>query len=187
MRVLLAILALFATAAAASPLYRFDLVPEHSRATGKVAFLGIANASVQFPKMKGKLELWPDRPEAFAFDVVVDASALTASNGLMRRTLKGKDFFDVEEYPTFKFIGTSIDLNSDTTAKVTGDLTVRNVTKPVTLAVKFASPPTQSDGTSPIDFTATTRIDRRDFEMTAYQLLVGNKVNISIAAQMAPR
>lgn len=186
MRLLFALLAFLATTAAASPLFQFKLDSEHSSANAKVAFMGLANASAQFPQMSGEMKFWPDRPDAFEFHVVADARAITASNGIMRRTLKGPNFFDAERHPWVTFTGNAIQLTSATTGTVTGDLTARGVTRPITLTVKFASPPLLNNGSEPIDFTAATQINRREFGMTAYPLVVGNTVKIAITARMTP-
>jgi polyisoprenoid-binding protein YceI len=65
-------------------------------------------------------------------------------------------------------------------------LTARGVTKPASLIVTFDADPVRNAG-KPISFTGTTTIDRRQFGMTPYQLVVGNKVDITLKARMLPR
>ena len=70
---------------------------------------------------------------------------------------------------------------------ITGQLTARGVSRPVTLAVDFDAPLAAKPPGEPIALTATTTIDRRDFGMTSYALIVGRKVDITIRARMVPR
>ncbi|MEO1648959.1 MAG: YceI family protein, partial [Pseudomonadota bacterium] len=69
---------------------------------------------------------------------------------------------------------------------LTGQLTARGVTKPATLEVTFDTPPLTAPAGEPITFTATTRIDRREYGMKSYQFIVGNKVTITLSAKMLP-
>jgi polyisoprenoid-binding protein YceI len=69
---------------------------------------------------------------------------------------------------------------------VAGDLTARGITRPATLDVTFTADPIAQAG-KPVSFTGTTTIDRRQFGMNSYQLIVGNKVNITLKARMLPR
>ena len=186
MRSLIALLMFLPTVAAAKPLFHFTLVSDQSNADARVPFMGIAKARVSFPDMSGELSMWPDRPDAFEFHVKVDAKTIRASNQMMTRIIKGRQFFDVQNHPLITFNGTGFKLTSDTTAAVTGDMTARGMTRPVEMTVTFASPPAENDGHSPIDFTASTQINRREFGMNAYPVIVGNIVKILIKAQMRP-
>ncbi|NBC88230.1 MAG: polyisoprenoid-binding protein, partial [Alphaproteobacteria bacterium] len=67
-----------------------------------------------------------------------------------------------------------------------GVLTARGVSRPQTLTVTFDSPPGETVG-KPISFTGRTTIDRRDYGMKSYQLIVGNEVDIELRARMVPR
>jgi polyisoprenoid-binding protein YceI len=69
---------------------------------------------------------------------------------------------------------------------VSGELTARGLTRPANLAVTFDTDPVRNAG-KPVSFTGTTTIDRRQFGMKSYQLVVGNKVDITLKARMVPR
>ena len=88
--------------------------------------------------------------------------------------LKGENFFWVDRYPTVRFAGRRMVLTSATQGTVAGELTARGVTRAATLAVRFAEAPQAASG-RPIDLTGTTTIDRKDFGMNAYSLIVGRK------------
>jgi len=175
----------FATAAA-SPIYRYQLDAGGSAVEARVGFLGVSSKTANFPRMSGAIRLTPDRLDAIDLDVKLDARAITASDKTTQDRLRGAQFFDVERFPTIAFSGQRMVMTGPTTARVDGALTARGVTRPVRLDVTFAHPPAEASGTVPIGFTATTRIDRRQFGMTAYSLVVGRDVAITIKARMIP-
>ena len=119
-------------------------------------------------------------------DVEIDARRLTAGDSLTLARLKGKDFFDVERYPTVRFAGRTMQMTGPTSATVAGEVTARGVTRPAVLAVTFRDPPARATGRDPIELSARTVIDRRAFGMTAYSAIVGRKVTITIKARMTP-
>lgn len=72
------------------------------------------------------------------------------------------------------------------TAQVEGQITTRGVTRPAQLAVIFQDPPARANGHNPIQLTARTSINRKDFGMTAYPVVVGKTVTITIDARLMP-
>lgn len=185
MRALLCLSLLLLTAASA-PAQRYVLDPAASEVSARVAFLGLASKTARFPKLSGGIALAPGWLERIDLNVELDARALTAGDSVTLARLKGPAFFDVANHPTVSFRGSAMAMTGPTTATVPGELTARGVTRPATLAVTFARPPAQASGREPIDLTARTTIDRRQFGMTAYGLIVGNKVTITIRARMTP-
>jgi polyisoprenoid-binding protein YceI len=75
---------------------------------------------------------------------------------------------------------------TQTSGIVRGNLTARGVTRPVTLNVSFSAPPSTTSLKEPIRLTGVTTINRKDFGMTAYSLIVGKKVTISIRTKLVP-
>jgi polyisoprenoid-binding protein YceI len=164
--------------------YRLD--SGASNVTAKVAFLGLGSKTASFPKMSGAVTVVPDQPQRATIDVTFDARALTASDQTTTTRLRGDKFFWVAKYPTVRFVGRSLKLTSKIKGTVSGQLTARGVTRTETLNVTFDSDPATASG-KPISFTGTTRIDRRQYGMKSYQLVVGNKVDIRLRARMVPR
>lgn len=157
-----------------------------SEVTAKVPFFGLSSKSMKFPEMSGKVRIVPGSPEAATIDVTFDATALQAPDETTLKRLRGERFFWVEKYPTVRFVGKSLKLKSATRGSVAGDLTARGVTKPQTLNVTFDTDPVKSAPGQAVRFTATTTIDRREYGMKSYQLIVGNKVDITMRARMVP-
>ena len=152
----------------------------------RVGFLGIGTRTASFPAVSGSASLSPAAMDRIALDVRIDARQLTASDQLTTDRLKGKNFFDVANHPTVRFNGRALTMTGPATGRVKGDLTARGVTKPVTLDVTFSAPPASATGRESIGLTASTTIDRRDFGMTAYSLIVGKQVKITIRTRLVP-
>ena len=185
MRAPLAFLLVLVTAAT-TPTHRYRLDEAGSRASARVAFFGLASKTAGFPKMSGGIALSPERLDAIDLDVTLDARALTAGDSVTLGRLRGEKFFDVAHYPAVRFTGERMAMNGPVAATVWGEITARGVTRPAVLTVSFAQPPAQATGREPISLTARTTIDRRAFGMTAYSVIVGRNVAITIDARMVP-
>lgn len=170
----------------AAPLQRYTIDAAQSDVSARVAFFGLASKTAHFPKVSGGITLSPAGPQRIDLTVTLDATALTAPDDVTSRRLKGPRFFDVARYPTIVFRGTQMRLSGDRNASIAGQITARGVTRSATLAVRFGSPPLRGDGAAPLTLEGETTINRRDFGMTAYPLIVGRKVRISIRAMMTP-
>lgn len=157
-----------------------------SDVSAKVPFFGLASKTARFPKMAGAVTIVPDKPEAARIDVTFDATALEAPDSVTLSRLKGEKFFWVEKYPQVRFVGETLELTSATKGTLQGQLTARGVTQPATLDLEFDKPPLTAPRDQPISFTGTTTIDRRKYGMKSYQLIVGNKVKITLRAKMLP-
>lgn len=164
----------------------YDLDARESRVSARVAFFGLASKTATFPRMEGRVQVVPGAPERAVIDVTLDARALEAPDDVTLRRLRGDKFFWVERYPQVRFEGRGIVLETPTRGRVTGQLTARGVTRPETLSVEFARDPT-IEGAQPIDLTGRMEIDRRDYGMRSYALIVGNTVRISLRARLLPR
>ena len=165
---------------------RYTLDASASNVSAKVPFFGLSSKSARFPRMEGAVTIVPGAPEKAVIDVTFDATAIQAPDSVTLARLRGDKFFWVEKYPSIRFMGRSLKLVSATKGTVSGELTARGVTRPASLTVTFDADPVRNAG-KPVSFTGTTTIDRRQFGMKAYQLIVGNKVDITLKARMVPR
>ena len=170
----------------AAPGQRYVIDPAKSEVSARVAFFGLASRTARFPKVSGGIELSSDDRERIDLSVRIDATALTAPDRVTLARLKGPRFFDVARHPTIIFAGRTMTMTGARKAQIGGELTARGVTRPATLAVTFAAPPLEGGGRTPLNLEGETRIDRRDFGMTAYPLIVGSKVRIRIRAVLVP-
>jgi polyisoprenoid-binding protein YceI len=182
---LLPLLAVFALANIGAP-QRYVLDASASNVSAKVPFFGLSSKTARFPRMQGAVTIVPGAPERAVIDVTFDATAIEAPDSVTLARLRGDKFFWVEKYPSVRFVGKSLKLTSATRGTVSGELTARGVTQPQTLTVTFDADPLAQAG-KPVSFTGTTTIDRRKYGMKSYQLVVGNKVDITLKARMVPR
>jgi polyisoprenoid-binding protein YceI len=184
-RIVLALPLLLAVAAA-GPSYHYQLDSAGSQVSARVSYFGLGSKTARFPAMRGAIRLSPDRLDAIDLDVELDARALTAGSKTDTTYLKSKAFFDVATYPTVRFSGHHMVMTGPVTAQIDGQITARGVTRPAALAVTFIQPPAQANGREPIALTATTTINRRDFGMTSYGMVIGKNVAITIKARLVP-
>jgi polyisoprenoid-binding protein YceI len=182
---MLPVLALFALANIGAP-QRYVLDASASNVSAKVPFFGLASKTARFPRMQGAVTIVPGAPERAVIDVTFDATAIEAPDSVTLARLRGDKFFWVEKYPSIRFVGRSLALTSPTRGTVSGELTARGVTRPAKLDVTFTADPLAIQG-KPVSFTGTTTIDRREYGMKSYQLIVGNNVDITLKARMVPR
>lgn len=158
-----------------------------------VQHLVISRTSGRFNRWHGSV-IVPDGDLTRAVvDVVIDPSSI--DTGVRRRDkhLRSRDYLDVTRYPTITFIARQVDAEPDWRWRVTGDLTIRNITREVTLAVERQSCLRDSRGTDRARFSATTSIDRREFGFTgnlaldAGGLVIGDRIEIAVDVEAVRR
>ncbi|MER2128520.1 YceI family protein [Solibacillus sp.] len=121
----------------------------------------------------------------------IDVATINTKNEDRDNHLKSADFFDVEKYPSIKFQSTSITKSGDQ-YKITGDLTIKDMTKPVTFDVEYNGKGTNPWGVEVYGFEGETKIDREEFGLiwnTALEtggVLVGKDVKIAIEIEVNP-
>jgi polyisoprenoid-binding protein YceI len=164
---------------------RYVVDDANSDVQARVAFLGLSDKTARFPDMSGSLSLSFADLNAVDMHVTVDARTLTTGDSQTAR-LRGRQFFDVANHPTVSFVGDQIRFTGERTANVTGQITAKGITRPSTITVTFSQPLSEMSTSAPVSIVATTTIDRRQFGMTAFPLIVGNQVHITINARMVP-
>ncbi len=126
--------AALALAATASFGQEFKTDQGHTEVFFGWSHAGVSRQNGEFTKAEGTLVLDAGNLEASTLRVVIDADSLSSGFGPLDDHLKAADFLDVATYPEITFVSTAINQTSDTTADVTGDLTIHGVTQPVVLA-----------------------------------------------------
>ena len=130
-----------------------------------------------------------EEPERSHVDVDLTVASVDTGDAQRDGHLRSPDFFDAEKYPTITFRSTRVEAGNSGTWAVTGDLTVRDVTRPVTLQVDFDGANTSPMGDERIAFSAATEVDREDWGLTwnvaleTGGLLVGKKARIELNVQ----
>ncbi|CAJ8882971.1 yceI-like domain protein [Burkholderia pseudomallei] len=128
-----------AGALAASPpaATRYRLDPRHSGVTFRVDNFWHAHLTMRFARMRAELSDVGDDRLASRVDVTVDAASLGANVPFVAALVKGSAMLDVARYPEIRFVGTRFERTGATTGVLTGELTIRAMTRPITLTVRF--------------------------------------------------
>lgn len=158
-------------AAGAADTYKID--PDHVHAGFKIMHLGYSHLHGRFNKVAGSFAFDGKSADGAVVKVTIDTASLDTNHEKRDAHLKSPDFFNVLEFPEMTFTSTAVEPTGDRTAKVTGDLTLLGVTRPVTLAVTFNKASVHPfDGKKPADqqrflagFTATGTLKRSEFGM----------------------
>ena len=125
-----------------------------------------------------------ETPEQSSVEVTIQTASVDTSDEKRDGHLRSADFLDVDNYPVMTFRSTKVDLKRDGTATITGDLTVKDVTRPVTLDVEFDGAQADPWGGQRLGFSATAEIDREDWGLTwnvaleTGGVLVGKKIRL---------
>lgn len=164
--------------------------PVHSNIEFTVSHLVISDVTGRFKEFDGTLtHTKPDFSDA-KIEAVIQVKSIDTDNEKRDQHLLTPDFFNVEKFPTIKFVSTSIKKESDGNYKIIGNLTINGITKPVTLDAKYRGEIKDPRGNVKSAFKATTTIDRFDFDVKwsaplgSGELVVGKTVTINLNIQL---
>lgn len=168
--------------------YKID--PAHSEITFKVKHLMITNVTGSFTQFDATMESdaadFSDAKISFEADV----NSVTTNNEQRDTHLKSDDFFAAEKFPKLSFVSTSISKKSDDKYKLTGDLTIRDVTKTIDLDVEYGGTMTDPWGQVKAGFDVNGKINRKEFGLgwgavtEAGGVVVSDEVKLYMAVQM---
>ena len=170
------------TAAQASDSYSLD--PNHTNILFHANHFGFSSPSGRFGIKDGTLALDEQDPAKSEINVTIDTTSLATGMDKFNEHIKSPDFLDAGKFPTATFKSTKVEVTGKDTAKVSGDLTLHGVTKPVTLDVKL-----NKEGEHPmtkkkaVGFSASTTIKRTDFGVDKYVPGVSDDVKIEIESE----
>lgn len=154
--------------------------------------LGMSRQQGRVNGYEGSVVLDPAKPEAAVVEVALRVNSLQTGFDALDRALRGADYFDAAVHPVITFKSTVVKMTGEKTADLTGDLTVRGVTKPVTLAVSLTfigdhplstATPTYA-GKRAVAFSARGNVLRSDFGMTRATPMVSDDIEIAIETEL---
>ncbi|MGE0121173.1 MAG: YceI family protein [Dongiaceae bacterium] len=187
---LAACIASLATAAPAAE--RFAIDPSHSNILFLVGHLGYSRMVGQFQEFTGEFTFDEQAVEGSAVAVTISAASIDTDDQARDDHLRSPDFFNAAEFPEITFVSTAIERTGDNTGRITGELTLLGVTKPVTLDVTFNQkaphPLPQYNGVLVAGFSGRTKILRSDFGMSTFAPAIGDEIEIllEVEGQQAP-
>jgi polyisoprenoid-binding protein YceI len=154
----------------------------HTQVTWEVNHLGFSMLEGQFGASGGSITVDPAKPAATKLTVSFNINDMSVTSAPFATHLKSADFFDVAKHPTATFTSTAVAIQGNT-AKVTGNLTIKGITKPVTLDATFvgAGPNPMSKKLN-FGFRATTTIKRSDFGLGMAVPVVSDETKLTINA-----
>jgi len=165
----------------------WQIDPAHTNVEFSVRHMMISNVKGQFQKTTGTITTSSTDPASAKVDATIDATSINTRVDKRDAHLKSPAFLDVDKFPTITFQSTKVEADGPGKWKVTGDLTLHGVTKPVVLEVEGTGKPISDPmGNTRAGASATTTIKRSDFGLTWNQpleaggVMVGDEVAISI-------
>jgi polyisoprenoid-binding protein YceI len=170
------------------PAGTYALDPLHSELGFRVRHLGISNVDGSFNDFTGTIVVPESGLAEMTADLAADVSSIDTQNADRDDHLRSPDFFAAEEHPEITFQATSVTPTGGNTFDLTGDLTMRGTTLPVTLQGEYLGA-ASIRGTEKIGFQAEGEIDRQDWGLSwsetneAGEIIVGDTVTLMISAQ----
>ncbi len=181
----LALAACLALAVAPLGATTYTIEPDYTQAVFRWSHLGFSNPAAQFSQGQGTLEFDPTDPTRASVQVTIPLSSLNTGVPALNEHLRSEDFFEVAKFPTATFRSTKVERGAGKDRlKVTGELSLHGVTKPITLDVtvlKVGSNPRTQLPT--VGFDATTTLKRSDFGLGAFVPQVSDEIRLQITSQ----
>tara|TARA_X000001036_G_scaffold279615_1_gene259722 strand:- start:159 stop:755 length:597 start_codon:yes stop_codon:yes gene_type:complete len=181
---LLAISAITAPFTAQAAVENYIIEKPHTQILFFANHLGFSHSLGKFTDHEGTLKFDTENPAQSSVEITIPTSSLTLNDEKWDAHLKNADFFNVEEHPNMTFKSTAIEVTGEKTAKITGDLTLLGVTKPVTLDTTFNHAGKHAfSGKYVAGFSATANIKRSEFGMKYGLPLIGDDVEIRLEVE----
>lgn len=166
--------------------------PAHSEVQFKVKHLVISTVTGFFKSFEGELDTVDDSFENAEISFALNIDSIDTNQSQRDAHLKSADFFDAEQYPQITFKSTSFKKAiGDDIYTLTGDLTVKGITKPVTLSAEYGGSTNDFYGNTKAGFEVSGKINRKDFGLTwdgvteAGSVVVGEDIKLLINVQFA--
>jgi polyisoprenoid-binding protein YceI len=160
--------------------------PSHSQITFSVRHMMISNVHGRFENFTGTVDFNEQDPTLSTVSVEIEAASINTRDEKRDEHLKSPDFFNAAEFPKLIFKSNRVEKVDEQHGRIYGDLTIRDVTRPVVLDVEYAGTAKSPWGTTSAGFSASTRLNRKDWDLNwnvaleTGGLLVGETININI-------
>jgi len=165
---------------------RYTIDTAHSRFGFVARHAMVTKVRGAFGDFTGSLTIDGDDPTKSSGTLTIVAQSIDTGNAQRDAHLRSNDFFDMDSHPELTYTSTSIDVVDETNFKVTGDLTIKGVTKPVTVDVEFTGAAVDPFGNTRVGFEGEATINRKDWgvnwnaPLEAGGVLVSEKVTLVI-------
>jgi polyisoprenoid-binding protein YceI len=162
----------------------YVLDPSHSKVTWSVSHLGFSTYVGRFDRVDATLGFDPAAPAASRLEVLVETGSVNSRVPVLDGALRGPGWLDTAAHPRATFRSTAVEVTAPSAGRVTGDLTLRGVMRPVALDVTFnGGADNLLTGRYTLGFSATTTIRRSEFGITNLVPAVGDEVTLEIQGE----
>lgn len=162
----------------------------HSEITFTVRHMMISNVRGQFEGFTGTVNFVEENPSQSSVDVQIEAASINTREEKRDAHLRSNDFLAADQYPYLTFKSTRVEAVDETHGKIYGDLTIRDVTRPVVLNVEYSGMAKSPWGTMSAGFSATTKLSRKEWglewnaALETGGVLVGDEIKINIELEI---
>jgi polyisoprenoid-binding protein YceI len=161
----------------------------HTQVEFSAKHLGMMTVRGHFNEVAANGEIYPDQPERSKVEATINTASIRTHNEQRDKDLRSSNFLEIDKYPTMAFKSTKVEHTGGDRYRVTGDLTIKGTTKPVTLKVVKYGEFNDPQMGHRIGYAAETKINRRDFGMTFDVMLdgkfiVSNEIQINIEGEI---
>ncbi len=162
----------------------YTIDPTHSRIGFVARHAMVTKVRGSFNQFEGSGYFDAENPSHSRLQLTIKAASIDTRNADRDAHLRSNDFFDMETYPEITFTSTSVEPAGADTYRVTGDLTIKGVSKPVTVEFEYTGTATDPFGNQRIGFEGSTTVNRKDWgvnwnaALEAGGVLVGEKVTL---------
>ena len=164
--------------------------PSHSEVTFSVRHMMISTARGRFEKFTGTVDYNEANPSLSTVDVQIEAASISTRDPQRDGHLRSPDFLNADAYPYLTFKSKRIELVDAENGRLYGDLTIRDITREVVLDVTFNGISKSPWGATVAGFSASAKINRKDWELTwnvaleTGGMLVGDAININVEVEI---
>ena len=182
-----------ATRTASNTTTTWSIDPAHSNVEFAVKHLMISTVKGRFGINSGALQLNEADPSKTSVEIEIDAASVDTRQEQRDTHLRSADFFDTAQHPKIVFRSTRVDGDTSGDFTITGDLTIKNITRPVTLKAEFEGEGRDPWGGDRLGFSAEGKINRKEFDQTWNQALeaggwvVGDDIKLRIDAEFVKK
>ncbi len=168
---------------------KWNIDPDHSVAVFSIRHMMITNIRGTLTGITGTILFDPETIENSYVEATLPVAGISTGNKKREEHLMSADFFEAERYPTITFKSTKVDKTGSNKANITGELTMRGVTRAVVMEAEYYGPmkgPSELGGETTLGFAASLRINREDYGIMwnvpfdTVNLVVGKEVDITL-------
>lgn len=162
----------------------------HSQIQFSIRHMMVSKARGTFDEFAGTVALDAEAPERTTVDIHIKAASINTRDAQRDGHLRSADFLNADQFPELRFVSSRVERTGDVLARLYGDLTIRDVTRPVVLDVEFNGQAKSPWGTTSYGFSASTKINREDWGLTWNAALetggwlVGKEISIDIELEL---